>query len=97
MNSKDHWKTVSTAAGARPPRAGEPAEMPFGFETRVLARLRAVRELPAETWFKLAWRAVPVGVVILAVCWFSLRPTPSVLNAEEARLADAVAEEAWPP
>lgn len=54
-----------------------------------------MRELPAETWFRLALRAIPVGAAVLMLCWFSLRPSAMTLSADEARLADVVAEEAW--
>jgi len=71
--------------------------MPFGFDTRVLARLRAVRELPAETWFRLALRAIPIGAIVLTVCWFTLRPEPVRLSTDEARLAEAASLEMLQP
>jgi hypothetical protein len=95
MNLLQTWERLCVAARRRPHPATARETMPWGFDTRVLARLRAVRELPAETWFRLALRAIPVSAVVLLVCWFSLKPAAPALSADEAHLADAVAEEAW--
>jgi hypothetical protein len=95
MNPMNPWEQLGAAARRRPRRETALEEMPLGFDTRVLARLRAMRELPAETWFRLALRAIPVGAAVLMVCWLSLRPGPVVLTADESDLADAVAEEGW--
>jgi hypothetical protein len=97
MNSLNPWHRLGEAARRRPRTETSREEMPFGFDTRVLARLRAVRELPAETWFRLALRAIPVGAVIALACWFSLRPEPVRLSTDEARLAEAASLEMLQP
>lgn len=52
------------AARAVPP---DTARIEFGFETRLLARLRADRALPAP-WFAAAWQFVPVfAAIVVAV------------------------------
>jgi hypothetical protein len=97
MNAFNPWEILRAAARRRASAETPREEMPFGFDTRVLARLRAVRELPAETWFRLALRAIPVSAVVLLVCWFSMKPEPVRLSAEEARLAEAASLEMLRP
>jgi hypothetical protein len=97
MNAFNPWERLGQAARRRPRTEAPREEMPFGFDTRVLARLRAVRELPAETWFRLALRAIPLGAVVLLVCWFSLKPEPVRLSTDEARLAEVASLEMLQP
>jgi len=69
----DQLNKLFAAARQAPPDTGR-AE--FGFETRLLARLRAVRqgELP---WFVWTWRLAPVfaAVVIALGVWNFTAPT----------------------
>jgi hypothetical protein len=51
--------------------------MPFGFETRVLARLHVPRNSVTETWARWAMRAVPLGAAALLVCWMVLPALPA--------------------
>ncbi|MBI3882245.1 MAG: hypothetical protein HY301_19575 [Verrucomicrobia bacterium] len=94
MNSNDHWKNLSATAATRPERSGGPTSMPFGFDTRGLAKLRALRELPAETWFRIALRAIPVGAAVLMVCWLVVRPAQATPSEDAVQLAEAVVAEA---
>ena len=97
MNTNDPWKQLSDAARRRPRTPDAPAEMPWGFDTRVLARLRDPRTLPAELWLRLAWRMVSVGAAVFAVCWFALRPVTPVWPASDStELTELLIEEVWP-
>lgn len=46
--------------------------MPFGFDTRVLAHLRARKAGAVELWARLALRALPQGAAVLLLCWITL-------------------------
>ena len=98
MNTNDPWKRLGAAASHRPRAADEPAEMPFGFDTRVLARLRASRAWLAEVWLRLALRALPVGATVLIVCWLATqlptRQTPP--PADVMALAELTVKELLP-
>ena len=97
MNTNDPWKRLSNVARQRPRPSEPPAEMPWGFDTRVLARLRDPRSLPAELWLRLTWRMVPVGAALFLVCWFAIRPTAPVWPvADSAELTELMIEEVWP-
>jgi hypothetical protein len=73
MNTREPWRNLSASARARGPQAGPlPAGAPFGFHSRVLARVRDPRGLTAETWLRLALRALPIGATVLAICWLAL-------------------------
>jgi hypothetical protein len=85
MKTNDPWKRLTVLARRRaelPPPPTEP--MPLGFETRVLARWRVPRNnSTAETWARLAWRAVPLGATALAVCWLALPAQPTTEYATD--------------
>jgi hypothetical protein len=94
MNTNDPWKELSDAARQRPRPSEPPDEMPWGFDTRVLARLRDPRSLPAELWLRLAWRMIPVGAAVFMVCWFAIRPAPADWPAaDSAELTELLIEE----
>jgi len=100
MNTNNPWKRLADAARRHQPDTGAPAEMPLGFDTRVLARLRPPRRVAAELLGRLALDAVPVAAAVLVACWFTVRPdslgTPAI--ADPVALADAVfAEETEEP
>jgi hypothetical protein len=98
MNTNDPWKKLSDAARRRSPQVKAPAEMPLGFETRVLARLRDARSLPAELWLRLAWRMIPVGAAVFMVCCFAIRPVPADWPAaDSAELTELLIEEVLAP
>lgn len=98
MKTNDPWKKLSEAAGRRSRQTGPPAEMPWGFDARVLARLRDPRTQPAELWLRFAWRLMPVGAAIFAVCWFAIRPaTPVWPASDSAELAELLIEEVLAP
>jgi hypothetical protein len=68
--------------------------MPWGFDTRVLARLRDQRRSSAELWLRWAWRMVPIGAAVFVVCWFAIRPaTPVWPTADSAELTEHMIEE----
>ena len=46
--------------------------MPFGFDTRVLARLRAPKWGAGKLWAGFALRSVPLGATALLICWLVL-------------------------
>lgn len=58
-----------------------PAELPFGFTTRVLARLQ--ESLPESPWERLALGALPVGAAAALLCFFA-----PVLTSAEARIPE---------
>jgi hypothetical protein len=62
----DNLDRLLKAAAARP----ETARAEFGFETRLLARLRAEREQEAP-WLAWAWRLTPLfaAVTLLLAAW----------------------------
>ncbi len=64
--NSDLQRLLRAAAAARPE---EPAEVPFGFETRVLANWRAQR-FPNGGWraFTLLFRRVVLSAALVAVC-----------------------------
>jgi hypothetical protein len=97
MNTNDPWTRLSNAARRRPRQTEAPAEMPWGFDTRVLAQLRDRRSLPAELWLRLAWRMVPVGAAVFMVCWFAIRPAPAAWpTPDSAELTELLIEEVLP-
>jgi hypothetical protein len=78
MNTNDPWKRLADSVRRRPEAPpASPAEMPFGFETRVLARLRVPRGTAIEAWARLALRAVPLGAAALLLCWMALPAQPA--------------------
>jgi hypothetical protein len=100
MNTNDPWKRLADAASRHQAKADTPAEMPFGFDTRVLAQLRPPRQVAAELLGRLAFGAIPVAAVVLAACWITVRPDAhtKLAMADPAALADEVfAEEAVEP
>ena len=58
-----------------------PAELPFGFATRVLARLN--EELPESPWERLALGALPVGAAAALLCF-----VVPALTSQEARVPE---------
>ena len=100
MNINNPWKRLADAASRNNTGTETPAEMPFGFDTRVLTRLRPQRQLTAELLGRLAFDAIPVAAVVLVACWFTVRPDSHVTLAmsDPVALADEVfAEEAGEP
>jgi hypothetical protein len=82
MNTGDPWKNLSASLRARGRDAGPlPDGAPFGFHSRVLARARDPRGLTADTWLRLALRALPIGATVLAICWLML-PGPGAAPSE---------------
>ena len=78
MKSSDPWQRL--ARRARPDlrrHPSGPAEMPFGFDTRVLARLRVPKAGAGELWVRLALRALPLGAAVLLLCWVALPERPA--------------------
>jgi len=96
MNTNNPWKRLADAARRHTAGTEAPAEMPFGFDTRVLAQLRPPRQLTAELLGRLAFNAIPVAAAVLVVCWFTIRPDVAV--SDPVALADIVfAEETEEP
>jgi hypothetical protein len=78
MNTNDPWKRLADSVRRRSePSSSPPTEMPFGLETRVLARLRMPRNTAIELWARLALRAVPLGAAALVLCWMALPTQPT--------------------
>lgn len=100
MKTNDPWKRLADAASRHPTEADTPAEMPFGFDTRVLAQLRPPRQLAAELLGRLAFGAIPFAAALLMACWFTVQPDAhaKLAMADPTALADEVfAEEAVEP
>ena len=94
MNANNPWNKLSDIVRQRPRAPDAPAEMPWGFESRVLARLRESHPRTAELWLRLGWRLVPVGAAVFVVCWFAIRPaTPVWPAADSAELTELMIEE----
>ena len=66
MNDNQLDKVFAAGRSARP----DTSRIEYGFETRLLARLRAERER-GTPWFVFAWRLMPVfaAVVVAAGVW----------------------------
>lgn len=66
MNDEKLDKLFGAARGAKP----DTARAEYGFETRLMARLRAERE-PAAPWYAFAWKLVPTfaAVVVALGVW----------------------------
>ncbi|MCX6910708.1 MAG: hypothetical protein NTY01_22070 [Verrucomicrobia bacterium] len=100
MNTNDPWKRLANAASRHRIEPDTPAEMPFGFDTRVLAHLRPPRQMAAELLSRLAFGAIPFAAALLMACWFTVQPDAHgrTAVADPAALADEVfAEEAIEP
>jgi hypothetical protein len=70
MKSNDPWQRLAEMAKShREPELKAPAEMPFGFSSRVLSRLRRTLPGGTELWARLALRAVPLGAAALLLFW----------------------------
>lgn len=97
MNTNDPWKRLADSARHHAEaRSGAPVEMPFGFETRVLARLRVPRNGAAEMWARLALRAVPLGAAALVLCWVAL-PARTVPDPSAPDLVEQFMQEVLNP
>ena len=97
MNTNDPWKRLADSARTRiQTRSVEQAETPFGFETRVLARLRVPRSGAVEVWARLALRAVPLGAAALVVCWMTL-PARTVTDPSAADVVEQLMQEVLIP
>jgi hypothetical protein len=79
MNGNDQLDRLFAAARQSKP---DTARVEYGFETRLLARLRAQREQPA-LWAAWTWRLVPAfAAVVLALgVWNYAAPVETDLTA----------------
>ncbi|MGC3991425.1 MAG: hypothetical protein QM796_17420 [Chthoniobacteraceae bacterium] len=68
----DRLNEMLHAARAAKP---DPGRVEYGFETRLLARLRSERQAPAQPWYAAAWKLCPAFAAITLVLgvwtWFS--------------------------
>ena len=84
MNEIDQ-RLDQLAARARNAPAIQPAELPFGFATRVIASVVATTDT-FELWTRLSLAALPVATMATVVClWLSA----SALSADAHDLAHA--------
>ncbi len=82
MNDIDQ-RLEHLAARARNAAAPPPAEMPFGFATRVIASAHTASDISA-LWTRFSLAALPVATVAAAAClWWSA----SAMNADAHDLA----------
>lgn len=82
MNSTDQ-QLEQLAARARNAAAPAPAEMPFGFATRVIAAAHATGDTSA-LWARLSLASLPVAALAAAAClWWSM----SAMTADAHDLA----------
>lgn len=71
-------------------------ELPFGFATRVLARLN--ESLPESPWERLALGALPVGVAAALLCFLVPTLTPrEAREPEDFQVAQAFIQTAVEP
>lgn len=66
-----------------------PGELPFGFATRVLARLN--EKLPESPWERLALGALPVGVATALLCFL----VPALTSHETREPEDFLVAQAF--
>jgi hypothetical protein len=100
MNTNDPWKRLADTARRPRTEADAPAEIPFGFDTRVLAHAKPPRQLTAELLGRLALNAIPLATAVWVTCWLTLRadPTDRLAATDPIMLADIVfVEEAGEP
>lgn len=75
LKSSKAWKRLANQARSFIAEHREqPATMPPGFDTRVLAHLGAPPGNLAELWLRLAWRLMPVGAAVFVIVWLALPP-----------------------
>jgi hypothetical protein len=93
-NSDPIRRLFGLAREARP--EPPPAELPYGFTTRVLARLNEV--LPESPWERLALGALPVGAAAALLCFLVPALTsPNVRVPEDYQVAQAFIQTAVEP
>jgi hypothetical protein len=90
MNDEELNRLIAAARRAPP----DTSSLEHGFETRLLARLRARAAAPpaALPWFGLAWRAVPVAaaLVVALAAWTLGQPSArEAVDLPEATLGAA--------
>jgi len=85
-NSDPIQRLFGLARSARP--EPPPAELAYGFTTRVLARVNEA--LPESPWERLALGSLPIGAIAALLCFFvpSLRPHEALV-AEDLQLTQA--------
>jgi hypothetical protein len=85
-NSDPIRRLFRLAREARP--APPPGELPYGFATRVLARLN--ESLPESPWERLALGALPVGVAAALLCFVvPMLTSPDTRESEDFQVAQA--------
>jgi hypothetical protein len=93
-NSDPIRRLFGLAREARP--EPPPAELPYGFTTRVLARLN--ESLPESPWERLALGALPVGAAAALLCFLVPALTsPDVRVPEDYQVAQAFIQTAVEP
>ncbi len=80
----------------------EPSDVPFAFETRIMARIRSSKASDVWTvWFPTMWKAAACGLAILACTGLYVRYTenhpPDLLagDLERTVLASVNFDETW--
>lgn len=72
----------------RLPETSGPEEMPYGFDSRLVARLRSARESSPTPWEVLSIRFVPAAAVALCLCLLLERLVPP--PAPEVAITNAI-------
>jgi hypothetical protein len=85
------WQHLSAAARARWPKPAPAGPPPWGFHSRVLARVARAQTASLELWWQMSARALPLATIIVLLCWLILPATD-----REPDLTELVMEEAWP-
>ena len=97
MKTNDPWRRLANSARPQSePRLTVPGEMPFGFDTRVLARLRAPKAGAGELWAGFALRSVPLGATALLICWLAL-PSRPAQSQPAADIVESLMQEVMNP
>jgi hypothetical protein len=85
----DRLDTLFQAARQSPP---DTSRQEFGFETRLLARLRSERATP---WTMFAWRLAPVFAAIVLALGVWHFTTPAIESFDSALLAQGRGDSWW--
>ena len=83
MNDERLDKLFATARGAKP----DTSRAEYGFETRLMARMRAQRE-QSMPWYAFAWKLVPAFAAIVVALGVWTYTGPNITDLQSAIAGD---------